>query len=229
MPNHRPRTARTAAITGLAAGSALLLTACNSVPDEPMSAEELETVVPTGDRIPEGWQDQGDPTVEEVGASADSLLFRLGMVFGPIDTGDDCEDQLEEFEENLEDVEVVAQGEAPYSDEDEEHGFAAIPVSTDEEYDVTEEVLELMRVCFEGAIEEDEDMEGAALGELDTSLDSVLVTMQESEEEGRVLVGGYSYGHNHLLVVGFSDDPDADFSEIADTTHEIFEEGPDAD
>lgn len=229
MPNHRSRTARTAAITGLAAGSALLLTACNSVPDEPMSADELETVVPTGDRIPEGWQDVEAPSAGETDAGADSLLFRMGMMFSDIDTGDECEDRLEEFEDNLEEVELVAQGEASYSDDDEEDYFVAVPFSTDDEYDVTDEFLELVRVCFEGAIEEDEDMEGAEVGELDTTLDSVLVTMRDSEEDGRFLAGGYSYGQNHLLVMGFSDDPDADFSQIADATHEVFEEGPDAD
>lgn len=229
MPNHRSRTARTAAITGLAAGSALLLTACNSVPGEPMSAEELETVVPTGDRIPEGWQDVEAPSAGETDAGAESLLFRMGMMFSDIDTGDECEDQLEEFEDNLEEVELVAQGEAPYSDDDAEDYFVAIPFSTDDESDVTDEALELMRVCYESAAEEDEDLEGAELGELDTTLDSVLVTVRDADEEGILLIGGYSYGQNHLLVMGFSDDPDADFSQIADATHEVFEEGPDAD
>lgn len=233
------QSARNTALIGALSGVALTLTACgDDVPSGPMDEDQLESTLLTGRDIPQGWDLTDGPTGEDV--YGDDISMALAVHYftdireatAGIADSQVCEDAQDDFDEALDDAELVGMAAASYEPSDQDRGTAvALSYSTSEEVDLADEAVALWETCYEDLVEDGDWAEDMELDDLGGDFDGVTAISDEADVGGVRAVGGESYGQNHLLARGFSSDPRDEeiFEELFDALKERFEEGPQGD
>lgn len=225
-PHHR--TGRAGALTAGVLAAMFAVAACGTdVPSGPMDETELETVAMTGRDVPEGWDlAEGPTSSDRYGDEIDEIA--PGQA-GSTEVSD-CVQAQESANEATQDLAYVAESEAGYTRGD--SAYAAMYMfSTDDERDLMDSIVYFMESCTDLALE------GMGLGwdQTTTEIDSPEVDMigvkminDSAGDGGAVVLAGQSYGQNHLMVMGISQDArdEENLEEFVDAAQERFEQGP---
>ncbi|MDR8018226.1 hypothetical protein [Nesterenkonia aerolata] len=237
-PVRRGRTSR-ATLIGASSAVILTLTGCgDSVPSGPMNAEELESTLITGRDVPEGWNLIDGPTGRDAGGEPLTDQVSAGFIASMVDEAErdgdseDCQEAAEDLTSDIEDIELSYEAEAEYEmSGDGESWFSAVAFSSTEDYDVAGGLLDVWETCAEQLIDETEEASDWELDDLDGDMDGIYVVSDEAQMTGLSVVAGQSYGQNHLVVIGGTEDPrnEDTIHELTDALKEHFEEGPEGD
>lgn len=202
--------------------------ACGTdVPSGPMDETELETVAMTGRDVPEGWDlAEGPASSDRYGDEIDEIAPGQAGSTGV----SDCVQAQESANEATQDLAYVAESEAGYTRGD--AAYAAMYMfSTDDERDLLDSIVYFMESCTDLALE------GMGLGwdqattEMDipdVDMNGVKMVNDSAGDGGAVVFAGQSYGQNHLMVMGISQDAreEENLEEFVDAAQERFEQGP---